>query len=81
LLFFHSACFVAFSSCCQRPAPAAQVLPIVNESSEKQIITTVNETSELKPTPRRRRYVNPLSALELLKFPNIQLVVVFVAFM
>ncbi|KAM3583814.1 hypothetical protein VKS41_003785 [Umbelopsis sp. WA50703] len=64
-----------------RPAPAAQVLPIVNESSEKQIITTVNETSELKPTPRRRRYVNPLSALELLKFPNIQLVVVFVAFM
>ncbi|KAJ2964976.1 hypothetical protein NQZ79_g83 [Umbelopsis isabellina] len=65
-----------------RPAPAAQVLPIANEASEKQDTTTVENTSEQKPAPRRRRrYVNPLSALELLKFPNIQLVVVFVAFM
>lgn len=65
-----------------RPAPAAQVLPIANEKSEKEDTTTVENASEQKSTPRRRRrYVNPLSALELLKFPNIQLVVIFVAFM
>jgi hypothetical protein len=56
-----------------RPGPPAQKLPTTNEKEQQ------GDTTNPTPTPKRRR-VNPLQALDILRFKNIQLVVTFVAF-
>jgi MFS family permease len=56
-----------------RPASVPQQLPVVGKNSEKQ------DSSASSPKHHNRR-VNPLQALELLKFPNMQFVIGFVAF-
>ncbi|KAH8550002.1 major facilitator superfamily domain-containing protein [Umbelopsis sp. PMI_123] len=56
-----------------RPGPPTQKLPTTNEKEQQ------GDTTNPTPTPKRRR-VNPLQALDILRFKNIQLVVTFVAF-
>jgi predicted MFS family arabinose efflux permease len=55
-----------------RPAPPPEKLPIANEKENTEEAATA-------PKQKKRR-VNPLQALDILRFKNIQLVVTFVAF-
>ncbi|KAI8581539.1 hypothetical protein K450DRAFT_231796 [Umbelopsis ramanniana AG] len=54
-----------------RPAPPPEKLPTTNEKEKTEV--------ESAPTQKKRR-VNPLQALDILRYKNIQLVVTFVAF-